>query len=91
MSVAVWLSLTMCEVDGMLRAETAQVDSSMYLSPSLCSCDCRGVGTQGAAVQERPAGAGRRYQMQHGQIRPGVHDVRVLLRTGRPRLAQRQG
>lgn len=29
--------------------------------------------------------------MQHGQIRPGVHDVRLLLRTGWPRLAQRQG
>lgn len=63
----------------------------MSLSLSLCSCDCRGVGTQSPAVQEGPAGVGWSHQMQHWQIRPSVHDVRVLLRTGWPRLAQRQG
>lgn len=29
--------------------------------------------------------------MQHGEIRVGLHDVRMLLRSGWPRLAQGQG
>lgn len=47
--------------------------------------------TQVPAHKERVTRAGRSHQMQHGEISFGLHDVWMLLWTGWPGLAQRQG
>lgn len=43
------------------------------------------------ADKKGAAGAGGSHQVQHGEVRLGLHGVRVLLRTGGSGLAPRQG
>lgn len=59
----------------------------------IAPCSGRGLcgGPQVPAGEERPAGAGRRHQVQHGEIGLGVHDVRMLLWPGWSRLAPGPG
>lgn len=59
---------------------------------SLC-CSDRGLHgpAAGRSVKAGVTGVGRSHQVQHGEIRPGLHDVWMLLRPGWPGLAQRQG
>lgn len=63
-----------------------------HVNLPLC-CSDRGLHgpAAGRSVKAGAAGAGGSHQMQHGEIRLGLHDVWMLLRPGWPGLAQRQG
>lgn len=59
---------------------------------SLCCSERRLRGpVAGRSVKAGLTGVGRSHQMQHGEIRLGLHDVWMLLRPGGPGLAQGQG
>lgn len=74
------------------RRQRLSVHNKRDVHLPLC-CSDRGLHgpAAGRSLKAGVTGVGRSHQMQHGQIRLGLHDVWMLLRPGWPGLAQRQG